>query len=155
MLKRIKAFFTVDVPFITETLKALRDREPNDVALMRHLLGSIDLVDMQPISNMRPQQRKDFAARIEVAHRDIKRIVNQIIVDQKEFAFTQDGDFMFTKGTVNGLYLVLDALEEWHNEHLENSKPREDFDPHATLPELLERISRASGIPDPETLKVD
>ena len=47
-----------------------------------------------------------------------------------------------------GFYLALEAFGEWKAEHQENTKPKEDFDPHLTLPELLERVSRSAGLPN-------
>jgi len=150
MLKRIRQFFENDVPVIKAQLSILvssREKESADTKLMRHLLGSIDLSDVKPLP-FKEGERKDFAASIAIVYPKLERIMNVLITEHKDFALTHDGDTVFQKGTLNGFYLALEAFEEWKSEHLENTRPPESFDPHLTLPELLERVSRSAGFPD-------
>lgn len=149
MLAKLKQFLFADLPEIKANLQILISREKQestDAVLMRHLLGSVDLKDLKPL-DFKEGERKDFAASIAIVTPKALRIFKDIAETQKEYALTHDGDPMFAKGTINGIYLCLEAFEGWKSEHLENTKPKEDFDPHATLPELLERVSRASGGP--------
>lgn len=149
MLKRIKGFFDKDVPEIKAQLSLLtapRKEESTNAALMRHLLGSIDLSDVKALP-FKDAERKDFAATIGIAYPKMERVINQLIAEHKDFALTHDGDRVFQEGTLNGFYIALEAFQEWRDEHQENTKPKEDFDPHTTLPELLERVSRAAGFP--------
>lgn len=147
MLAKLKQFLFEDLAEIKANLQLLVSRkkqESTDALLMRHLLGSVDLKDLKPL-DFKEGERKDFAASIAIVTPKALRIFKDIADTQKEYALTHDGDPMFAKGTINGVYLCLEAFEAWRGEHLENTKPKEDFDPHATLPELLERVSRASG----------
>jgi hypothetical protein len=152
MLAALRKFLFADLEEIKTDLKILVSRkkqESTDALLMRHLLGSIDLKDLKPLDFKENEQglRKDFAASIAIVTPKAERIFKDLIDAQKEYALTHDSDPMFAKGTINGIFLCLDQFQAWRSEHLENTKPKEDFDPHATLPELLERVSRASGGP--------
>jgi hypothetical protein len=149
MLAALRKFLFADLQEIKTNLQILVSRkkqESTDALLMRHLLGSIDLSDVKPL-DFKEGERKDFAASIAIVTPKAQRIFKDLADTQKEYALTHDGDPMFAKGTINGIYLCLEAFEGWKSEHLENTKPKEDFDRHATLPELLERVSRASGGP--------
>lgn len=144
MLARVKQFFSDFYSMKTAIDKMAKP--VSDSALMRHLLGSIDLSDV-PTVDLKEGERKDFAASIAIVYPKLHRILKPMIEEQKEFALTNDGDITFSKGTINGMYLVLEAFEAWRGEHIENTKPKEIFDKHATLPELLERFARPTGKP--------
>lgn len=148
MLEKLRQFFAIDLPEIKTNLALLvarKKEEASDVKLMRHLLGSMDLSDVKPIEGLTDGTRRDFAASIAIVFPKIERIIKPLIDEQKDAGYTLEGDTKFIKGTMNGIYLVLEAFETLRDEHLENTKPKEDFDPHASLPELLERFSRPSG----------
>lgn len=150
MLKRLKQFLFVDLEAIKTDLAILVSRKKEvatDASLMRHLLGSIDLKDVKPVGELKEGERRDFAASIAIVYPKLHRILKPMIDEQKDFALTNDGDPQFCKGTINGFYLVLEAFEAWRSEHIENTTPRESFDKYATLPELLERYARPTGIP--------
>lgn len=144
MLERVKQFFA-DFHSMKAAIEKMT--QPSDSALLRHLLGSIDLSDVKPLGELKDGERRDFAASIAIVYGKLHRILKPLIEDQKEFALTHDGDIMFSKGTINGLYLVLEEFERWRGEHLDNTAPPPAFDKYATLPELLERYARPTGIP--------
>jgi hypothetical protein len=146
MLQRVKQFLD-DFRAIRLDLDALTPKLKTETALLRHLLGSIDLKDLKPIELLKEGERKEFVASLAVAYPKIERVINQLIDEQKDAGYTLDGDSMFVKGTMNGLFLALEKFQTLHGEHLENTAPKEQFDHFATLPELLERYSRPVGLP--------
>lgn len=158
MFAKLNRFFSVDLPEIKTNLAILVSRKKEDstsVKLMRHLLGSVDLSDVKPIQTMKEGERRDFAASIAIVFPKIQRVIKPLIDEQKDAGYTLEGDTQFIKGTMNGIYLVLEAFENLKDEHVEDTKPKEDFDPHASLPELLERFSRPSGLPATTNEKVE
>lgn len=149
MLKRVRQFFAIDLPEIKTNLALLVARKKDDatdVKLMRHLLGSIH-PEVIAIEDMKEGERKEFVATMAIAFPQIEQVIRPLIDEQKDAGYTLDGDTKFIKGTMNGIFIVLEAFESLVAEHMENTKPPEEFDKHASLPELLERVSRASGTP--------
>src|SRR5947209_7693680 len=94
MLAKLKHFFEVDLPEIKTHLAVLvarKHEEANDVKLMRHLLGSIDLSDVKPIDMLQQGERRDFAASIAIVFPKIERVIKPLIEEQKDAGYTLEG----------------------------------------------------------------
>ena len=114
-MQKLKQFFK-DFEDVKATVNLIFEKQKEttdikDVILMRHLFGSIDLSDVKPIEELKEQERKDFAASIAIVFPKLLRTIKPIIEAQKDAGYTIEGNATFIKGTMNGIYLVLEAFE--------------------------------------------
>lgn len=99
--------------------------------LVRHLLASIDLSDIE-LDEMGTEERKEYVGVASAAYLNtLRREVKRLLKAQEEFVARQASpeSLMFARGTVNGIMLVEEAYEEMHREHKANElegKPETD-----------------------------
>jgi len=116
------------------------DAEPDKkaVALIRHLLGSVDLDDIE-LNDMAPDERKEYVGKATAAYQGtIKQEGKRLLKAQEEFVARQAEPFnlLFARGTVNGITLFMEIYEDMQIEHRENNKQPEKFNARAMFPEL-------------------
>ena len=110
----------------------------SDVAFMRHLLGSIDLSEIEN-SEMSESERKAYCSQISAVfpliEKDIKKLLYEQLMFSSEEAETWD-KVIFGRGTFNGMDILLEHWRKAHLEHLEKGKPKENFDVNNPIGEI-------------------
>ncbi len=90
-------------------------------------------------SLMAPEERKNYVAEVSVVFEKVlKPKINKLIYQQKEYIASKGlkDEFEFDRGTMNGILTVMEEFERDHLEHLDNVKPKEEFDKHQLFDEL-------------------
>lgn len=148
MLKKIKEFINrADEYFqiLDKIVKRLTDEEKKSdqqkvLKLIQHQLGSINVDDIS-VKEMTSEERAEYLSRAAVAWKLIMEPkIKEFIRAQKDFmAQNADGDiqYAFSRGTINGLMLIKNSLEGEYNEHVERTKPKEEFDRNAVMEKLV------------------
>lgn len=111
------------------------------LALMRHLLGSIDLSDIEDKpyrKDMSEAERREYCSVIFAAFPRLEKDIKEFMYDQLMFANLEAEDMLqvaLARGTFNGLDLL---LNHWKKASIEfQAKPKEGTDnPNNPLPEL-------------------
>ena len=122
----------------------IEEKSPEQISeLMRHLLGSIDLNDVYELKSMSEEDRKLYNGRIASVFYDIERDTKELVYNQLLFMGKEAADetqFIFARGTVNGLSLLLDKYSTVKAEHdsdiKEQSEKGKEFDRHKLFSEL-------------------
>jgi hypothetical protein len=99
-------------------------------------LSEFGLVE-EPI--MPPEERKNYVADVSVVFEKVlKPKIDKLIFQQKEYIASKGlkEEFEFDRGTMNGILTVFEEFEKDHLEHLDNVKPKEEFDRHELFSEL-------------------
>jgi hypothetical protein len=111
---------------LAEASKQQPSFDEQSAFLTRHLLGSIDLSDVEPFKrNLTPDQRKAYVAEMSSVYVRIKPLLKYFIQTQKDFMASggevyhgqEEKQIIFARGTINGLYLILDELYKLYQEH--------------------------------------
>jgi len=105
--------------------------------------GSLDRISEfvskdEPI--MSPEERKNYVADVSVVFEKVlKPKIEKLIYQQKEYIASKGlkDEFEFDRGTMNGILTVFEEFERDHLEHLDNVKPKEEFDKYEVMNELL------------------
>lgn len=121
---------------LVEVVKALKKPEvPMDLELTRHQLGSINLDDLDDIEKMNPAERKAYLQDIELlwSNRAFQSETKKIMRLQLEFIACMATDMeqvAIGRGTINGIDLLRERVENLHLEYKDLSKlsTDEDFD---------------------------
>ena len=102
----------------------------------RHLLGSIDLIDVAKeavVGKYKEEseaERKEYCAAISGAWPKIEKDLKELMVAQLMYSSNEAEDFekvVFGRGTFNGLSLIYEKLKQANAEHMERSKPKEEL----------------------------
>ena len=107
------------------------------LALQRHLLGSIDLSDIEEDEEMSETERKAYCAAIFAVFSRIEKDLKKALYDQLMFSSNQADTWekvIFSRGTFNGMSLMLERWKKAASEH--QKPPEEDFDRHSPLGEI-------------------
>ena len=142
MIKRIKDWFRtreVEFDILNKKLDLLNiSRTSSSSMLMRHLLGSIDLSDVN-LDELEPDERKKYCATISAVfptlEKDIKKFLYEQLMFQALEAKTWE-EVLVGRGTFNGMDLLLEHWKKAHEEHIGNSLPKEKFDKYKVVGEL-------------------
>lgn len=121
-------------------LSKLSEKKITDVALMRELLGSIKLSDLED-KEMTENERKEYCASISAVYPRIEKDIKKFLQSQIEWTVTKAEDWkqtIFGRGTFNGMDLLLNHWSKANEEHLERLKPQVKFDKHSPLGEIEE-----------------
>ena len=106
---------------------------------IRHRLGSIDLMEDKE-REMTSTQRKVYLQRIATFFpKGIEKDIKSMIAEQLKFMGQQSQNieqFWFARGTVNGLFLLLEKYERLYEEYIESHKPKEKIDKTNLFPEV-------------------
>lgn len=105
--------------------------------LQRHILGSVDLVDLVDTLESE-QERKDYCAAIFAVYPRIEKDLKRFMHTQLLFSSMQAETWeqtLFGRGTFNGLSLVLEHWRKAQAEHIESVTP-EPFDKTMPLSEV-------------------
>ncbi len=109
------------------------------LALMRNLLGSIDLSDVEVEEEMTETERDGYCAQVfavfPIIEKDIKKMLYQQLLFSSNNAETWE-QVLVSRGTCNGLYLLLEKWKKATAEYEDKHKGKEDFDKNNSLPEL-------------------
>lgn len=115
-----------------------KTKEPS-LELMRHLLGSIDLSDVEEDKEMTEAERKDYCANIAAVWPTLEKDIKKFLYAQLMFVSNNAGNWeqvLFGRGTFNGLDILQEHWKKAFAEHLENSRGQEDFDENNPVPEI-------------------
>jgi len=106
--------------------------------LMRHLLGSIDLSDIED-EEMDEVERGEYIASISAVYprleKDIKKFLHAQLMFSSNNAENWD-QVIFGRGAFNGMDLLLKHWEKAHFEHSAKAVDKEDIDKSNPMPEL-------------------
>jgi hypothetical protein len=100
--------------------------------LNRHQLGSINLSDIPAKSE---SEIKDYNAKVSIYYPLIKLKVDELVKAQTEFMAKEcvnEDQFLFSRGTINGLVLVLDEMNRCKGMH-DEEVAIEKFNKFSTL----------------------
>lgn len=107
--------------------------------LLRHQLGSIDLPDIEE-KEMAETERIGYTSQIFAVFPALKKDIKKMMHTQLMFAMnnTEDwGQVLFSRGTFNGLALMLELWEKASLEYESKGKNKDkDFDKNNPIPEL-------------------
>lgn len=117
-----------------EMFESGKNFRATSTALLRHLLSSIDLEDVRGTHEPSdPNERKEYVSRLASNFDLTQKVIKRFIASQEEFlargGAVYHGDELkqtvFARGTINGLFLILDSLKDAYDEHMRNitSKP--------------------------------
>ena len=144
MIKWLRKKLGVD--FLQSKLDSLyKSFDTDDVALLRYLLGSINLEDVRKKeSEMAPDDRKAYVTRLASNWDLIEKIIKKLLVAQEEYMSrggeAYNGDevkqIVFGRGTINGLFLVHEILKEAFDEFIGTIKPPEPYDKSKLFPDV-------------------
>ena len=109
------------------------------IELLRHLLGSIDLSDIEQEKDQTPAERQAYCSAISAVwprlEEDIKKFLYMQLIFSSNNAETWD-HVLFGRGTFNGIALLEDHWRKAHNEHMERNRGKESFDEHNPIGEM-------------------
>lgn len=115
-----------------------------NIDLMRHLLGSVDLSDLDIVDVAKPEEmseidRKEYVAAISSVfprlEKDIKRAMMQQLLLTFSTADNMD-KVALGQGTFNGMSLLLNFWRKAHQEHVGEGIPEEEGDKNSPINEL-------------------
>lgn len=116
----------------------VKKKEPS-LELMRHLLGSVDLSDVEEDKEMSEGDRRDYCSAINAVFPRLEKDIKQFLYTQLMFnsnnAETWD-QVIFGRGTFNGIDLLLQHWSKANQEHIGRSKPEENFDKNNPVGEI-------------------
>jgi hypothetical protein len=121
---------------IIEMLTMIYDRHNKDND--ENLLNRVS--EFTSKDNMNPEERKNYVADVSVVFEKVlKPKIEKLIFQQKEYIASKGlkDEFEFDRGTMNGILTVFEEFERDHLEHLDNVKPKEEFDKYEVMNELL------------------
>lgn len=109
------------------------------IKLQRNLLGSIDLTNITSEKEETEQEKKDYCAAVFAIFPRLQKKIKQMMHAQLMFSSFEADTWervIFGRGTFNGLSLMLEELQQAHDQHISNTKPKEEFDKANPLGEL-------------------
>jgi hypothetical protein len=112
-------------------------KEPS-LKLLRYQLGSIDLSDTKLKKEMSESERISYCAQIFAVFPVIEKDIEKMIYEQLMFASnnTEDwGQVLFSRGTTNGMMLLLDLWKKASSEYEAKGKDK-DFDKNNPINEI-------------------
>ncbi len=119
------------------------DKSMLTIKSTRHVLGSIDLKDI-PDPDMDENDRRAYVQTVYSVYGNmIKKECDLLAQAQIEFGMKNAIDhtaITFSRGTLNGIYIVLERFEELVAEYAEVSKKPGKFDPHKMFPALYDAM---------------
>ena len=128
-----------EVAFRLNEIEDNSDLTAKATKLIRHQLGSIDLSDVE-IEEMAESERAQYLGVAVGAYGNtIKLEAKKLLKAQEEYlSRTVDNEkmLMFSRGTVNGIMLILETYEDYRKEYIAREKKPDDFDPHNLFPEI-------------------
>lgn len=103
-------------------------------ALMRHMLGSIDLSDVEE-KEMTENERKEYCASISAVWPRLEKDIKMFEYMQLMYSVNQAETWektIFGRGTFNGMDILFNHWKKASDEHQERLKP-EIFDKHDVI----------------------
>lgn len=88
--------------------------------MIRHILGSIDLSDVQEEPELSETERREYCASIFAIFPRIEKDIKRMLYLQLLFANDNAGDWsqvLMSRGTCNGFYLLLEKWKTAASEH--------------------------------------
>ena len=107
------------------------------LGLQRHLLGSIDLSDVD--EEMNESERKEYVAAISAVFPRLEKDIKKFLYQQLMYSSNQAENWeqvIFGRGTFNGLSLLLEYWKTINQEQLEKSIPKQQFDANVPIGEI-------------------
>ena len=111
----------------------------DDLKLIRHTLGSIDLSEVEDEKEMSEAERQAYVASIHAVwprlSRDIRRfMLHQLMFNSKEAETWEQ--VLFGRGVLDGMAQVYNHWQIAHLEHQEINKTDDGFDKHSVVGEI-------------------
>jgi len=105
-----------------------QEEKNQSIELQRHLLGSINLNDIEN-KEMGEVERKNYCAIIFTVFPTLEKDIKQFLYEQLMFSSNQADTWekvIFGRGTFNGMDILLKHWQGAANEHIENLKLKEE-----------------------------
>jgi len=115
---------------------------PKDLSLklMRHMLASIDLSDVEEEKDMTESERAAYCATIFAVFPRLEKDIKEMLYKQLMFVNNEAADWsqvVFGRGTFNGMDLLLEKWKKAAMEHEANSKEENgEFNKNNPVPEI-------------------
>ena len=110
----------------------MKEANENLTELNREQLGLFPIGSVKdPMEDLKPEERRQYTAKIATVHDMIKGEIDNLIALQIEHIAKYAESWekvLIARGSINMGILLLQRLENLKNEHLENVKPKEEFD---------------------------
>lgn len=109
------------------------------IELQRHLLGSIDLSDVEDAKELSEEEKRARVDIIGAAFPFIERDIKKFLYEQLMFSSNQALDWeqvLVGRGTFNGMDLLLEHWKKDRVEFLAKATPKEEFDEHNPVGEI-------------------
>lgn len=120
-----------------------KKEKDQSLEMIRHILGSIDLSDMiEEEKEMSETERKAYCGAIFAVFPRIEKDIKRMLYLQLLFANDQAQDWnqiLISRGTCNGLYLMLEKWKTASLEHQASSKEEQEtdkFNKNNPIPEI-------------------
>lgn len=115
-------------------------RKDKTIELQRHLLGSIDLSDLESYNKeLTEQERKDYCAAIFAIfprlEKDIKKFLYEQLIFSSMKAATWE-EVLVGRGVFAGAELLLEHWRKANDEHMENTLSKEEFEKEKPISEI-------------------
>ncbi len=108
-----------------------RESSADLIEALRHQLSSIDLIDVKT-REMTPTQRRSYLQKIATFYpKGIEQDIKELIAEQLIFMGQHSQNieqFWFARGTINGLFLLMEKYERLFLEYQELVKPKSKID---------------------------
>jgi hypothetical protein len=111
---------------IEQIIEKLTEKTPDDLKLIRHQLGSLDLKDIEPLSG---EQREDFSGKVAIIYDDLTKQLEKLALDEVIWQANNSQNWeqvIFARGTINGINLIQEMLTMYKGEYEENKKEEEN-----------------------------
>lgn len=109
------------------------------IELLRHLLGSIDLSDVEDIKELSEEEKRAHIDIIGAAFPYIEKDIKKFLYEQLMFSSNQAMDWdqvLVGRGTFNGMDLLLEHWKKDRVEYLAKAQPKDQFDEHNPVGEI-------------------
>lgn len=105
--------------------------------LNQEQLKLITIEDLRKgIEDMSVDERKAYVSRIASVFDILEDVCkNAVILQMKHMAEKAKTweDVLIARGSINGISVMLEWFTDLNHEHIENTRPKEDFDPHKVI----------------------
>ena len=110
----------------------MKEANENLTELNREQLGLFPLGSVKdPMEDLKPTERRQYVAKVTGAYDLVKGEIDNLIALQVDHIarYAESWEkILIARGSINMGMLLLERFEQLKNEHLENTKPKEEFD---------------------------
>lgn len=116
-----------------------KEKEEMSLKLMRHMLGSIDLSDVEDEKDMTESERQAYCAAIFAVYPRLEKDIKKMLYAQLMYVCNEAEIWervIFGRGTFNGMDLLLEKWNKARAEYEAMPKKEEPFDKSNPISEI-------------------